>query len=309
MSNFAFLPSLFGEIAQAATRAECNLEDDPRGACFHARFGLEAAVHWLYRHDARLTMPYDTRLGTLIHEPSFANLLPQALFHKARLILKIGNRAVHNAQPVTSGEALQAVKELFHSCYWMVRTYMPEALWEGTAWNDENLPPRAPKEKLLSRKELKALEEERDRESREKLEMQQERDALDLELQTLKEELVRVRVRMEHAQDTYDYSEAETRRSLIDQELYRAGWLLNRKEDREYPLEGMPTPSGAGYADYVLWGDDGKPLGVVEAKRTTADAAKGRQQAKLYADCLEAMFSQRPVIFYTNGYDIWMWDD
>ena len=315
MSNFAFLPSLFGEIAQAAAQAERNLEDDPRGACFHARFGLEAVVHWLYRHDPRLAMPYDTRLGTLIHEPSFTNLLPQTLFHKARLILKIGNRAVHSAQPVTSGEALQAVKELFHLCYWMVRTYTPEALWEGTTWKDEHVSPQACraeeplKEKLLSRKEMEALEEERERESREKLALQQERDALDSELQALKEELARVRARMEQTPDLHDYSEAETRHYLIDQDLRRAGWLLNRQEDREYLLEGMPTSSGTGYADYVLWGDDGKPLGVVEAKRTTADAVKGRQQAKLYADCLEKMHDQRPVIFYTNGYDIWMWDD
>ena len=65
----------------------------------------------------------------------------------------------------------------------------------------------------------------------------------------------------------------------------------------------MPNPSGLGYADYVLWGDDGKPLAVVEAKKTTVDPAVGRQQAKLYADCLEAMHGQRPIIFYTNGYE------
>jgi type I restriction enzyme R subunit len=49
-------------------------------------------------------------------------------------------------------------------------------------------------------------------------------------------------------------------------------------------------------------GDDGKPLGLVEAKRTKRDARVGQQQAKLYADCLEKQFGQRPVIFYTNGY-------
>ena len=71
----------------------------------------------------------------------------------------------------------------------------------------------------------------------------------------------------------------------------------------------MPNDSGLGYADYVLWGDDGKPLAVVEAKRTTVDPAVGRQQAKLYADCLEAMHGQRPIIFYTNGYETHLWDD
>src|SRR4029077_12468190 len=72
---------------------------------------------------------------------------------------------------------------------------------------------------------------------------------------------------------------------------------------------GMPTKDGRGYVDYVLWGDDGKPLGLVEAKKTRKDARVGQQQAKLYADCLEKQFGQRPVIFYSNGYEHWLWDD
>ena len=60
---------------------------------------------------------------------------------------------------------------------------------------------------------------------------------------------------------------------------------------------------------YVLWGNDGKPLGLVEAKRTRRDPRVGQQQAKLYADCLEQQFGQRPLIFYSNGYDHWLWDD
>ena len=71
----------------------------------------------------------------------------------------------------------------------------------------------------------------------------------------------------------------------------------------------MPNASGEGFVDYVLWGDDGKPLGLVEAKRTKRDPRVGQQQAKLYADCLEKEFGQRPIIFYSNGYDHWIWDE
>ena len=85
--------------------------------------------------------------------------------------------------------------------------------------------------------------------------------------------------------------------------------MLDQPRDREFPITGMPTSSGQGAVDYVLWGADGKPLGLVEAKRTRRDARVGQQQAKLYADCLEAMFGQRPVIFYSNGYEHWIWDD
>ena len=109
--------------------------------------------------------------------------------------------------------------------------------------------------------------------------------------------------------DTHDYDEATTRERLIDVELARAGWELRGPHDREYPVVGMPNEKGKGYVDYVLWGDDGKPLAVVEAKRTSADPAKGKQQAKLYADCLEAMHGRRPLIYYTNGYETLFWDD
>ena len=71
----------------------------------------------------------------------------------------------------------------------------------------------------------------------------------------------------------------------------------------------MPNNTGDGFVDYVLWGDDGKPLGIVEAKRTRREPRIGQQQAKLYADCLEAETGQRPIIFYSNGYEHWIWDD
>ena len=109
--------------------------------------------------------------------------------------------------------------------------------------------------------------------------------------------------------DTHDYSEAATRDYFIDLLLKEAGWSLNQDRDREFEVSGMPNKKGQGFVDYVLWGNDGKPLGLVEAKRTRRDARVGQQQAKLYADCLEHQFGQRPIIFYSNGYEHWIWDD
>ena len=96
---------------------------------------------------------------------------------------------------------------------------------------------------------------------------------------------------------------------IIDVELHLAGWELDNKDDIEYEVTGMPNTRGIGYVDYVLWGADGKPLALVEAKKTTVDPEVGKQQAKLYADCLEKMHGQRPIIFYTNGFRTEMWDD
>lgn len=309
MSNFAFLPSEFRDIAEAAVNAESHIMGDPRAACFHARFALEAAVHWLYRHDASLRMPYDQKLGALLHEPDFQNLLPEAVFQKARVIHRVGNQAVHNPRPVRQYDAMQTVKELHHLCYWLTRTYAPDASREGAAWQDERVPRPASAEAVVPRRELEALEKKLAEQTEAALKQQQERDALDAELQALREQMAGVRAAAVQQKDTHDYSEAETRRYLIDVDLRRAGWPLDQDRDREYEVVGMPNSKGVGYADYVLWGDDGRPLAVVEAKKTTVDPAVGQQQAKLYADGLEQMHGRRPVIFYTNGYETWLWDD
>jgi type I restriction enzyme R subunit len=112
--------------------------------------------------------------------------------------------------------------------------------------------------------------------------------------------------------DPHDYSEAETRDRFIDLMLREAGWGeqgWKHGHDIELEVPGMPNAEGKGYVDYVLWGDDGKPLAIVEAKRTKKDPAIGQQQAKLYADCIEQKYGRRPVIFYSNGYETWLWDD
>lgn len=309
MSNFAFLPSQFRTIKESASKAEGYIMGDPRAACFHTRFALEAVVHWLYRHDSSLRMPYDQSLGTLLHEPRLQNLLPEALFQKARVILKVGNQAVHDSRLVRQYDALHVVKELHHLCYWLVRTYVSNASLEGAGWRDERVPTAIRDSEAVPRSELEILEKRLAEQNATALKQQKERDALDIELQVLREQLTKIRGATEQKIDTHDYSEAETRHYLIDVDLRRAGWSLDQKRDREYEVTGMPNNKGIGFVDYVLWGDDGKPLGVVEAKKSTFDPVVGRQQAKLYADCLEKMHGQRPVIFYTNGYETHLWDD
>jgi type I restriction enzyme R subunit len=308
-SNFTFLPAAFKDLAEASRKAEGHIMGDPRAACFYARHALEAAVHWLYRYDTSLRMPYDTTLGAMIHDPGFRNLLPEAVFQKARIIQQVGNQATHETRPVRQLDAMQVVKELHHLCYWLTRTYAPEASREGAAWSDARVPQPLTSAAAVTRKELEALEKQLEQQAKEALERQQEKDALDSELQLLRTHLAEAKAAAEKKPDTHDYSEAQTRHYLIDLELKRAGWPLDQKRDKEFEVTGMPNQTGKGYVDDVLWGDDGKPLGIVESKKTTVDARVGQQQAKLYADCLEAMYDQRPVIFYTNGYETWIWDD
>lgn len=310
MSNFSFLPSSFRAITDSARKAEGHILGDPRAACFHARFALESIVHWLYRHDAKLQLPYDQSLGALLHDSGFQNRVPQAVFQKARVIQKQGNQAVHSQRPVRQFDAMQIVKELHHICYWLTRTYAPEAAETARQWSQELIPPAPATGDVVPRERLEKLEAELAEKNEEALKQQEGRDALDEELKAAREQLEAIRAKAEAKPDPHDYSEADTRRYIINVDLRRAGWPIAKEGyDTEYEVKGMPNEPGIGYADYVLWGDDAKPLGVVEAKRTTKDPEAGQQQAKLYADCLEQMHGQRPVMFYTNGYATWIWDD
>ena len=91
-----------------------------------------------------------------------------------------------------------------------------------------------------------------------------------------------------------DISEFETRKRYIDVDMRAMGWKFDGADadvQEEYPVEGMAGIAGQmGYCDYVLFGKDGLPLAVVEAKRTGKDPNDGRKQASLYADCLERKF-------------------
>ena len=132
------------------------------------------------------------------------------------------------------------------------------------------------------------------------------------DLQKLMEENCKLRdeltARREEQSKTYvpkplEISEYKTRKVYIDSMLEEAGWTEGKDWINEMELTGMPNQSGKGYADYVLFGDDGRPLAIIEAKRTCEDPAVGRNQAKLYADILEKKYGRRPVVFLTNGFE------
>ena len=312
MSHFTFLRAEWPEVFEAARRAEVGATRDPRTACFYARRALELAVAWVYKHDPALQLPYQDNLSALIHDPSFKATAGEAVFTKARLINSLGNRAVHGARAIPVDDAVTAVRELFHFSYWLGHTYSRGARPQpGIGFDASALaaPEPAAAQQPQSADQLRALEANL-RERDEKLAaLLADRSALDDELQRLRAEVAAVRQAATAQPDTHDYSEAETRDAFIDLLLGEAGWPLDQTRDREFEVEGMPNNQGKGFVDYVLWGDDGRPLALVEAKRTRRDPRVGQQQAKLYADCLEARFGQRPVIFYSNGYEHWLWDD
>jgi len=115
-------------------------------------------------------------------------------------------------------------------------------------------------------------------------------------------------------------NETKTRKELIDKYLLEAGWNVNDQTQVmiEFDINvGLPygvsehlTPyQGHQFSDYVLLGKNGKPLAVVEAKKTFVDAAIGREQAKQYCHNIQKESGgELPFCFYTNGHEIYFWD-
>ena len=115
-------------------------------------------------------------------------------------------------------------------------------------------------------------------------------------------------------------NESTTRKELIDIHLKEAGWDVNDHTQvvEEYVVDLIagnqakePTEKYANnqFSDYVLLGNNGKPLAVVEAKKSSKDANTGREQAKQYCYNIQKQTNDiLPFCFYTNGHDIFFWD-
>ncbi len=114
-------------------------------------------------------------------------------------------------------------------------------------------------------------------------------------------------------------NEKQTRKEIIDSRLKQAGWnVIDRTQvveefdiivNENLAQEAATPYAGHQYSDYVLLGKDGKPLAVVEAKKTSVDAAIGREQAKQYCYNIQTKYGgELPFCFYTNGHDIYFWD-
>ncbi|MEX1362578.1 MAG: DUF4145 domain-containing protein, partial [Nannocystaceae bacterium] len=302
--NFTFLGQEFPHAASSASFAEHHVYGDPRASCFHARHALERLVARVYKVDKTLTPPKVANLDGFVNEPAFRELLPEAVWLKIEYIREAGNIAVHGKKAPKPERALELVEQLAHVLYWAGRTYLRKGAQklQGLTYDASLVPKLEPSPTPASLAELQALQAKLDA-------AVQANEELESELEAVREKLAAFKADNQAVPDTHDYDEETTRRLIIDLALQRAGWALDHDNDREYPVTGMPNKTKVGKADYVLWGDDGKPLAVVEAKRTSADPRQGQQQAKLYADCLETMHGQRPIIFYTNGYQTHLWDD
>lgn len=288
MTNFDFLKKepQFDSFADVAISAEKILHIDMEASVINCRRAMEFAIKWMYSVDGSLVMPYQDTLVSLMSTEEFRDIVDTNLWRRLDFIRRVGNNAAHNGKKITLDQAKLCLENLYIFLDFMAYCYAKdytegefhaELLEEQKQPVLEEVPP-------ISEIDLKALIAEN---------------------QALKEQLT---ARREEQQQTYvpkplDLSEYKTRKIYIDTMLMDAGWTEGKNWINEVELPGMPNKLEVGYADYVLYDDAHRPLAVIEAKRTCVDVAKGRQQAKLYADILEKQYGRRPVIFLTNGFD------
>lgn len=218
-------------------------------------------------------------------------------------IIKLGNLAVHTEKSVQKSDALAALRALFEFVGWLDYCY-------GSSYAerkfDENLIPT--EQITVDTKKIKEQESLLG-------EKEAEIEVLRRQIEEMAEQYTAEKEQHKEARSfkSEDISEFKTRKTYIDVDMKQMGWKFTGADadvQEEYPVEGMAGIVGKrGYCDYVLFGKDGKPLAVVEAKCSSKDPNIGRKQAVLYADCLERKFGHRPIIFTTNGFDTYFWDD
>lgn len=288
MTNFDFLKKdpQFDSFADVAISAEKILNIDMGASVMNCRRAMEFAVKWMYSVDKSLVMPYQDSLVSLINTEEFRDIVDRDLWKRMDFIRKLGNSAAHNGKKITLDKARLCLENLYYFLDFVAYCYgedYKEGQFDWQLIEDEkgSVEKAVPK---ISEVDLKALIEEN---------------------KSLREQLT---ARREEQQQTYvpkplDLSEYKTRKIYIDTMLLDAGWTEGKNWINEVELPGMPNKSEIGYADYVLYDDANRPLAVIEAKRTCVDVAKGRQQAKLYADILEKQAGRRPVVFLTNGFE------
>lgn len=287
MTNFDVFntDSQFAAFAPAAIAAERILHIDPSACILNCRRAMEFAVKWMYSVDDSLVRPWQDKLVSLMSNEDFRDIVGTDIYRRMDYIRIMGNNAAHNNKKITEEQAVLCLENLFIFLDFIAYCY-------GKEYNERHFDKALLQEQTVKTGPVVHIPDVN-------------LDALIAENKKLKEELTARRLEQ---QQTYvpkplDITEYQTRKLYIDAMLEDAGWTEGKNWLNEVELAGMPNKSNVGFADYVLYGDDGKALAVIEAKRTCVDVAVGRQQAKLYADLLEKKYGRRPVIFLTNGFE------
>lgn len=310
--NFEFLRASRPDIAALGGFAEHYAFNDPASSLAKLRLLAERVTESVY--DAfRLPRPSQPNLIDLLNEESFRRIVPAVVQTKLHSLRTRGNKAVHANQGNTH-TALAMVREAFDIACWTWLTLDNGLRIKLPNFAQPKPPPDAEK---LAKGQTRLTQQlaEREAQMQALLANLEQAKAAQSQAELTAAELLALATKGAASADELSFNEETTRRNLIDAQLIDAGWNVgangqsNDEVGQEIQLPQPQNSTGIGFADYVLWDDNGKPLAVIEAKKAAKDAEAGRTQAKLYADALESAHGRRPVIFYTNGYHITLWDD
>jgi len=321
MTNFSFLhTNEWQHIYKDAVEAEKLTLTSPKAATVLCRSAMEMGVNWLFVNDYDLEYPYDRNLSSLLHHRGFRDIIKPSMFTELNLIRKQGNNAAHG-KSITREQSVATLKYLFRFLSFIALYYNEEKI-TIPAFDDAIIPDgTAEKEAVATLQKLqKHLDDKISKEKDQQLQLALSAKKIkELQEQLLAAQQKATSTRVSREKDTATpeipllISEKKTRVLFIDVLLKEAGWdHLQGGRDLEYQVTGMPLSTnrtGVGYVDYVLWGKDGLPLAVIEAKKTLKEARAGKHQATLYADCIEQQFHRRPIIYYSNGFETFIWDD
>ena len=302
MSNFEFLKkdNSYKIFADACIEAEQLMNVSYSATVTFVRKALELAVKWVYANDAELRMPPQINLASLIKGKKFKDILPYNMSGLLSYIQQLGNKAVHSGRVITREEAVLSLRNLFSFTAWIDYSY---SRYYSNVEFDESI--------LGETDKIIKVQSEKDKLSKQLAEINKKLEELSNENQALRKENEEKRKVNEKEREYKidEISETETRERYIDLVIENEGWTIGEDCMPEVEISGVSTPSGKGKADYVLYGDNGVPLAVIEAKKLNIDPMTGKNQAKEYADALEKKYGVRPVIFFTNGLDYYIWDD
>lgn len=304
MANFDFLSNVieYKVFADAAIEAERVFHSSPAMCAVGCRKALELAVKWVYAADTNMIMPFKDNLQSLLHAKSFKEELPEDLWRELQPIVKTGNLAVHSDSRILPRTAIISLNSLFNFIEWIDYCYGYN--YEERSF-DEKLIPTAVLP--LDEKKIKEQESLLAENAKEIEQLYQEIEKLSKLYSASKAEHIQSR-----NLPSIPETEADTRKYIIDVDLQLMGWSFTgiaKNVITEFPVS-HPTIIGKKLSvDYVLMGREGKPLALIEAKKTSRSVHDGKTQALVYADALERQFGQRPIIFLSNGYENYIWDD
>ena len=293
MRNFDYLQELgLNDLHKFCSTAEELQVSNPELSAVSARKALEYIVRALYLMK-NVEIPERASLFELVDAEVFREFIgDERVMMSVHYVRKVGNNAAHNT-PVTKRESFFCLLNIYNV---VAAILLKLRVISSIAPFNDTLIPRSPQAPIVTAPKVVEVTAE------------------SAVVKAASKEAIEDNTPVQEL--PLDISEAETRRLYIDLMLKEAGWEVLDTEGAIQPskacveveVEGMPNNEGIGYCDYVLFGSNGLPLAVVEAKRTSVSPIKGKHQAELYADCLEKRYGIRPVIYYTNGFETYIID-